>query len=211
MISLSNVTKAYKDIMLFDNINLDFPEGRKILIRGINGAGKSVLLKLLVGYSTPNKGSIDIDGCVLHEDVDFIPNAGVSINAPEFINYMSGLDNLLYLADIKKHATKEKIIELAKYFDLEKYLHKKYKTYSLGMKQKMRIIQALMEDPKYLILDEPFDALDEYSRELLVNLLNKQIEKGVTLIFTSHMNEYEDFSDIIYEIVDNKLVAKKTV
>lgn len=206
MIEIKDVSKKYKDIELFDNISAKFKEGNKILIKGENGTGKSVLLKMLVGYSHPDSGAIIVDDYIIGKDRDFINNAGVSINAPEFFNNWTGLENLLYLANIHKVATKEDIIEFCKIFDLETSLNKKYKTYSLGMKQKMRIIQALMDKPKYLILDEPFDSLDFNSQKKVVNILNTFITEEKTLIYTTHSSEYEDFADEIYKIEDHKLV-----
>ncbi len=205
MITFENVNKSFKEIVLFENISFIVPEKTKVLIKGVNGSGKSVLLKLLVGYSIPNSGNIVIDDCLLHKDSDFIPNSGVSINAPEFIKNISGLDNLLELAKIRNVATKEDILLLANRLGLEQSLYKKYKTYSLGMKQKMRIIQAMMDKPKYLILDEPFDALDQKSIEIVKELLNEHIQSGGTLLFTSHTKENEDFADKIFEIEDKKI------
>lgn len=206
MIEIKDVSKRYKDIELFDNISAKFKEGNKILIKGENGTGKSVLLKMIVGYSHPDNGSITVDDYVIGKDRDFINDAGVSINAPEFFNNWTGLENLLYLANIRKIANKEDIIEFCKILDLENSLNKKYKTYSLGMKQKMRIIQALMDKPKYLILDEPFDFLDSNSQKKVVNILNNFITEETTLIYTTHSSEYEDFADEIYKIENHKLM-----
>lgn len=210
MIVLEGVRKKFKDIVLFENLNITFPENKKILIKGINGSGKSVLLKMLVGYSRPDKGIIKIDDVILGKDCDFIIDAGVSINAPEFMKNQTGLENLLYLANIRKKTDKENIIRWSELFDLKDSMNKKYKTYSLGMKQKMRIIQAMMENPKYLILDEPFDALDKKSQEKLMKVLDDYISSDKTLLFTSHNAEYEKFADIIYEIdeCDLKIVKE---
>lgn len=205
MIEIKNVSKKFKEIVLFENISAIFENGKKILIKGPNATGKSVLLKMLVGYSTPNSGEIIVDNYRIGLDEDFILEAGVSINAPEFCNNWTGLENLLYLSNIRKIASKDKIIEICKNLDLDHVLNKKYKTYSLGMRQKMRLVQALMDKPKYLIVDEPFDALDLKSQEKVVNMLNDFMNKDKTLIFTTHNSEYEKFADEIYEIKDLKL------
>ena len=113
------------------------------------------------------------------------------------------------MSKIKKIYTKEYILNLAKLLDFDKDIQKKYKTYSLGMRQKMRIIQALMDKPKYLILDEPFDALDKKSQQQVISLLNCFICKDTLLIFTSHNMEYEKFADEIYEIDDYNLIQIK--
>lgn len=211
MIEIKNVYKKYKDITLFEDINAKFEDGKKILIKGENGTGKSVLLKMIVGYSAPNSGHIIIDDYKLGIDRDFIENAGVSINAPEFCNNWTGLENLLYIANIKKHCSKEDILKWCKTLEIDKLLDKKYKTYSLGTKQKMRLIQAIMDKPKYLILDEPFDALDLKTQNKVVKIIDKYISKDRLLIFTTHSSEHEKFADEIYEINNHKLVNKNLI
>lgn len=212
MIEFKNVKKDFKGNVLFEDINITFPMGKKIGIIGTNGSGKSVLMKMIVGYSNLTQGEIWIDDKLLKKDFDFIPNAGVSINAPEFTGSMSGIDNLLQIAKIRRIATKTEIYELARKLNFENELKKKYKKYSLGMKQKMRIIQALMDKPRYLILDEPFDALDAASKVATKKLLEDFISADNMLIFSSHGEEIFDFADRIYSIEDhhlNEVEAKK--
>lgn len=208
MIEVHGVNKKYGELDIFKNLTVKFPLGKKILIKGINGSGKSVLLKLLVGYSQPDSGKIIINNDELGGKFDFIPDSGVSINAPEFFRSMTGKENLLYLAKIKNIATEEEILELAKLLKMEKVINKPYKVYSLGMKQKLRIIQAIMEKPKYLILDEPFDSLDQESQEIVELLLKKYVNSDRVLIFTSHNLGHEKFADIMYEIDNQKLIRK---
>ena len=208
MIKLENISKAYKDITLFNGVNAEFESGSRIAIKGVNGSGKSVLLKMVCGYAKPDSGRILIDGQELGKGQDFIHNAGISINSPEFIDSMSGMDNLLYLIDIQKKATKEDVLALAERLKLDG-LNKKYKTYSLGMRQKMRLIQALVEKPDYMILDEPFDALDDTSRETAKQVLEEYSENK-TLIFTSHNQEDIDaLATVIYQIDDHQLIRQE--
>ena len=210
MIQLEDVSKKFKNVELFSHVNVTFEQGKKIQIKGVNGSGKSVLLKMIVGYSGCDSGRVIVDDRVIRKDVDFIPDAGVMINAPEFIGNMSGIDNLLYLADIRKRVTKEEILQYVEQFGLTADIEKKYRTYSLGMKQKMRIIQTVMEKPSYLILDEPFDALDTKGREMVVAILNDYMKSGErTLLFTSHMSETDGLADVVYEIEDKNLVLLK--
>ncbi len=210
MIQLEDVSKKFKNVALFSHVNATFEMGKKIQIKGVNGSGKSVLLKMIVGYSGCDGGRVIIDGQVIRKDVDFIPDAGVMINAPEFIGNMSGIDNLLYLANIRKRVTKEEILQLVDLFGLSDDIEKKYRTYSLGMKQKMRIIQAVMEKPAYLILDEPFDALDNKGMEIVIRVLDEYMKNGDRmLLFTSHMSETDGFADVVYEIEDRNLVLQK--
>ena len=209
MIEVKNVFKKYKDIVLFEDTSVKFQIGKKVLIKGANGTGKSVFLKMIVGYSRPDSGEIIVDNYKIGEDNDFILNSGISINAPEFYNNWTGLENLMYLANIRKLASENDIIKLATDLELENVLNKKYKTYSLGMRQKMRIIQALMDNPKYLILDEPFDALDAKSQKKVSDILDKFIDNNKLLIFTTHNSEHEKFADDIYEINDFKVKPVK--
>ncbi|WP_430604176.1 ABC-2 type transport system ATP-binding protein [Enterococcus sp. DIV1368b] len=211
MIELINLGKQYKQKILFQDVNVIFNEGKKSFIKGINGSGKSVLMKLIVGYSTPTNGMVKVAGKIIGVDQDFIPDAGVFINAPDFIKSWTGAENLLYLANIRKIANEKKIRFLASQLNLEKDLNKKYKHYSLGMKQKLRIIQALMDEPTYLILDEPFDALDKNSRENVLNLLDNYLSENAQriLIFSSHNDRMEDFADHIYELENQTLLQIK--
>ncbi|MBO1085123.1 MULTISPECIES: ATP-binding cassette domain-containing protein [Enterococcus] len=211
MIELINLGKQYKQKILFQDVNVIFNEGKKSFIKGINGSGKSVLMKLIVGYSTPTKGMVKVAGKIIGVDQDFIPDAGVFINAPDFIKSWTGAENLLYLANIRKVANEKKIRFLASQLNLEKDLNKKYKYYSLGMKQKLRIIQALMDEPTYLILDEPFDALDKNSRENVLDLLDNYLSEDAQriLIFSSHNDMMEDFADHIYELENQTLLQIK--
>ena len=163
---------------------------------------------MVCGYAKPDSGRILIDGQELGKGQDFIRNAGISINSPEFIDSMSEMDNLLYLIDIQKKATKEDVLALAERLRLDG-LDKKYKTYSLGMRQKMRLIQALVEKPDYMILDEPFDALDDTSREMAKQVLEEYSENK-TLIFTSHNQEDIDaLATVIYQIDHHQLVRQE--
>lgn len=205
MIKLENVYKKYGNNVIFENLSIVFDE-QKNKIKGENGVGKSVLLKMIVGYSVPDKGDVFYNQTKkLRKDSDFIENAGVSINAPEFMKNWTGMENLTYLLNVSKKCSKERLNELIEIFSLENDINKKVKTYSLGMKQKMRIIQSLMDSPKYLILDEPFDALDKQSKETAKNYLNKYLKEDSSriLIYTSHSEEDDVFADHIF-LIDEK-------
>lgn len=200
MIKVSNIRKKYKDNPILEDVSFEFKENMSYAITGANGCGKSVLLKLLCGFSLPDQGAIYIKGIKLGEKYDFIQNAGVSINAPEFVKSMTGYENLKALAEIRNVCTDEDIYYLCERLGIDNVLNKKYKTYSLGMKQKLRLVQALMEDPDILILDEPFNALDEDSVKTVKNLLNDFIKlPHKLLIFTSH--HYEDVCDLANQIL----------
>lgn len=190
ILETKNLTKVFKNNLVFQNVNLTFQKGKSYLIKGYNGCGKSVLLKTLCGFSLPNGGEVIYKEKVkIGKDIDFIQNAGVSINSPEFISYMTGKDNLLLLAGINKQISKEKINQVVSLLKLDEFINKKYKTYSLGTKQKLRLAQAIMENPEILILDEPVNALDKNMVCLIWKILQEYVDKGGTLIFTTHGEE----------------------
>lgn len=208
MIELQNINKRFGFNVIFENLSLKIENGKKYIIIGDNGIGKSLLLKIMVGYSKVQSGKVIINGEVLGENFDFMPDCGVSIDAPQFIDSLSGLDNLLEIAKILKIADKNHIIKLAEVLYLHNDLHKKYKTYSLGMRQKMRIIQAMMESPRILILDEPFDALDDISKLVVKNLMDQYLknDENRIIIFTSHDSQMRDFADIVLQINNKKII-----
>ncbi len=189
IITLENVSKKYKDRTILENFDFAFEKGKCYGIIGRNGSGKSVLLKLIAGFAYPDSGNITIRGKQLKKDIDFVDNAGVIINSPEFINSMSGLNNLLYLADIRKKISKEKIIEVLRDLGLENAMKKRVSTYSLGMKQRLRLAQAIMEEPDLLILDEPMNALDDDGVSEIRDLLLSLKKEGKTIILTSHNSD----------------------
>ena len=206
MIEIKNISKCY-NYLLFDCINYIFDDGKIYLIKGDNGTGKSVLLKMICGFSKPDSGKIIIDGKLLYNDMDFIEDAGMTINGENFISYLNAYDNLKLLIDINKKVSDKEIEKYCQYFDLEEK-HTIYKKFSQGMKQKLRLIQAFIEDPKYLILDEPTNALDEETIQKLYNLLIQFAKnKNKTIIIVSHTHDLiTSLADKVLEIKNNKLM-----
>ncbi len=191
MIELKNIHKEFKTRRIFENVCLEIGQGKCVGIIGENGCGKSVLLKLICGFSKPDSGEVIIDGEQLGDKRDFIPDAGVIINSPGFIGSYTGYENLKMLAAIRKKASIEKINSVLSEVGLANAFRTKVKNYSLGMKQRLRIAQAIMENPKYLILDEPMNALDDEGIAMADKVINRFHENGATIIMTSH-----DRSDI---------------
>ena len=126
MISLKGVSKSYKGITIFEDVNITFMPNKWNFIEGVNGSGKSVLLKLICGFSKPDTGIVTVDDYVIGQDCDFIQNAGICINSPDFFNNLSGMDNLLEIAKIKKIVTKNEIYQFCKLFGLEEDINKKW-------------------------------------------------------------------------------------
>ena len=205
-ITLSHVSKAYKKQEVIRDLSVSFEKGKRYGIMGYNGSGKSVLLKLIVGFAAADTGEIRIGEQILGKDMDFIPRAGVVINAPEFMNGLSGRDNLRFLAEIRGEIGEGEIDEIMKTMGLFEARKKRVGQYSMGMRQRLRLAQALMEQPDILILDEPMNALDKEGIALVKKILNEYMNEERILIFTSHNKEdFQDLADVCYEMDGGRL------
>lgn len=205
-IVLENISKEYKDKLIFRNISLSLKRGGCYAFTGYNGCGKSVLMKIICGFTAPTSGKVVIDGKVLGTDIEFIEDAGISINAPDFMNELTGFENLKILAGIQNKITEEDIRKTVHELRLDEFIDKKVKAYSLGNKQRLRIAQAIMEKPKTLILDEPMNALDKSGIKIVRNIMQRHVKNGGTIIFTSHNADDLDALDAtIFEFDDYEL------
>ena len=201
MIRLENVCFAYEKEIALRYVNLHIKKGDSVVIQGPNGCGKSVFFKTLCGYSLLTEGHVIYRGKIIGKEQDFIDDAGIVIEEPEFINSLSGLENLKILAEIQKKISEVEIIEVLKQFDLYEDRNKKVGKYSVGMKQKLRLAQAVMEKPQVLILDEPMNGLDKKSVKKVEDILKAFVENGGTLLMTSHIEQQvEACCKIVYEI-----------
>lgn len=187
--------------MLLNDINLSLEKGKIYGIVGRNGSGKTMLFRVICGFWKPTNGEVVVDGKRIGKDMEFLQNAGVVIGETNFLSGVSGFDNLMMLAEINKKIKGEQVLKTLEEVQLLKDKDKKYRKYSLGMKQKLRLAQALMEKPEILILDEPFNGLDKESVKQIRELLLKQKEEGVTILIASHIAEDIDLlCDEIYEL-----------
>lgn len=190
MIQLEHVAKAYKNKVIFRDLSLEIPTGASVAVIGYNGSGKSVLLKLIAGFSRPDSGTISVDGQVIGKDVDFIQNAGVFINAPQFMNSATGYENLMMLAEINNKIGKDGVLAILDRVQLTEAKDKKVRTYSQGMIQRLRIAQAVMESPDILIMDEPLNALDKDGIDIAHAIFQEyNDDASKTLLFASHNAE----------------------
>ena len=198
---LKNVSKKYKKNTILENINIEFESGNVYGFVGRNGSGKTVLLKMICGFINPTEGEISFDGKVLNKDIKIPPNTRCLIENPSFIPMMSGYDNLKLLADITKKIGKEEIIKSLKDVNSYDEKDKSYYKYSLGMKQKLGIAQAIMENPDILVLDEPFNGIEDESIEKIRNILLEYKKQGKIIIIASHIKEDMDIlADYVYEV-----------
>ncbi len=198
-IKVEDLTKTIKGSTVLKKVNLEFNSGKIYGIVGKNGSGKTMLLRSIAGLIKPTHGTVYVDGQILYKDISFPPEMGIIIEKPDLLEQLSGLENLKFLAEIKNIVSEEQIIEFMKMFSLDPHSKKPLKKYSLGMKQKIGIIQAIMENQKLLILDEPFNALDESTVIILRDLFKEYKNEDKLLIITSH--HADDINFLCDEII----------
>jgi ABC-2 type transport system ATP-binding protein len=206
-IKLLDITKTIKKKTVLDNINLEMHAGTVTGFNGINGSGKTMLMRMITGLIRPTSGSVYIDDKELHKDISFPPSVGALLENPAFIDGYTGKENLKLLAGIKGLVTDDEIDEILDFVGLSNAKDKKYKKYSLGMKQRLGIAAAVMEKPEIVILDEPTNSLDSEGVEMVKSLVQREKERQSLVIIACH--EYEilkSLSDIIYSIEDGKII-----
>lgn len=198
-IEVKNISKKFKNNFVLKDVTLDFESGKIYGLSGRNGAGKSVLLKIICGLYSPSIGEVTFDGINYNKNNMFVPNTRALIEKPNFFPDLTGFENLELLANIQNIITDEQIYDTLKIVNLESDANKKYSEYSLGMKQKLGIAQVLMENPDIIILDEPFNGIEEESVKKISEYLIKEKNKGKLVIISTHIKEdLESLSDIIY-------------
>ncbi len=206
MIEITNLSKKFKDKSILNNINISMDKGKVYGFVGRNASGKTVFFKLLCGFLSPTEGKICIDGREIGKDIDFPEDCGVIIENPGFIDNISGMKNLKILADINKKIDENKIRDTIKLVGLDPDDRRSVKNYSLGMKQKLAIAQAIMEDPKILVLDEPMNSLDEESVQIIRDIIIHMKNKGVTVLISSHIKEdIEVLCDEVFKVSNGKI------
>lgn len=198
-IIVDHVSLQFKKAKLLSDIDLSLHSGKVYGLRGRNGSGKTVLMKCICGFMRPTEGKVIVNGKVLHKDMDFLPSAGIIIEEPGFFPNYSGFKNLKILAGIQNRITDDKIRQMMEIVGLDSTMKKPVGKYSLGMRQRLGIAQAMMEDPEILILDEPTNGLDEDGVEWFRQFIMEQKEKGKLILLASHSREdIEMLSDEVY-------------
>lgn len=204
-IVIKNVSKSFDGVEVLHDVNLDLEEGHIYGFIGRNGSGKSVLFKIICGLYYPTTGSVIVDGVDIHKNDIFPNDMRVLIEKPNFLPNLTGLDNLKLLASIQNRITEEDIILILDKLNLKKDMNKLYHKYSLGMKQKLAVAQVLMENPKMMIFDEPFNGIEEKTVEVIKKILLEEKKEGKIILIASHIKEdIEELADAntIY-FVDN--------
>ena len=188
-IEVQNVVKRFRDQVVLKNVSISFEKGRIHGIVGRNGSGKTVLFKCICGLMHPEEGVILVNGKRVGRDVDMPESIGAIIEAPGFLPNYSGYKNLRFLANIRRKIGKEEIMNVLKTVGLDPESRKHVGKYSLGMRQRLGIAQAIMEDPEILILDEPMNGLDNAGVQDIRALLLELKAQGKTILLASHNHE----------------------
>ena len=201
IISVKNLSKDFGQERVLHNVTRDFEKGRIHGIVGNNGSGKTVLMKCICGFLIPDSGSITVNGERVGVDVDFPRDMGLIIETPGFLPNMTGVKNLEILASLNKKIGLEQIAAAIRRVGLDPLMEKPVGKYSLGMRQRLGIAQAIMEDPTLLILDEPLNGLDKHGVREMRQLIKGLKEQGKTILLASHnQGDIDELCDTVCEM-----------
>lgn len=209
VVELKNLSKTIGKKKIIDNLNLSLYPGQITGFLGPNGAGKTTTIRMMVGLMEPSSGDVIIEGISLADDFEGgLSKVGVIVENPEMYKFISGYKNLLHFARMHEGVTKERIDEVINQVGMQNRIHEKVSTYSLGMRQRLGLAQALLHRPKFLILDEPTNGLDPAGiREFRMHLRDIAEKEGVSVFVSSHMlSEIELMCDRIAVIQNGKLI-----
>ena len=207
-IEVKNLNKSFKENQILENVNITFSEGKIYGLAGRNGSGKSVFLKIITGLYIKDSGTILYNSKEINFYKEFPCGVGALIEKPNFFNNLSGYENLKLLANIQNKISNNEILKSLEIVNLTDEKDKKYSKYSLGMKQKLGIAQAIMENPEVIILDEPFNGIEEFSVNKIKEYLKSLKKQGKTIILSSHIKEdLIELCDEIY-LFDTGFVKK---
>lgn len=225
MIQIRNLSKVYGKKTVLRELSMTFEPGQIYGLVGVNGCGKTTLMRCICGFSQPTSGYVIVNGCLVggrqalrrnpelrsgnppyQTMADFAPSTGVIIETPGFLNHETGLKNLLLLAEMSGRADRADARRAMTMLGLDPDEKKPVGQYSLGMRQRLGFAQAFMENPSVLILDEPFNAMDKESMEEVHTLLQQFKAQGKTIILASHSAaDIEKACDAVYEMEDGRL------
>jgi ABC-2 type transport system ATP-binding protein len=208
MIKVDHITKRYGKATVLDDVTVTFESGHIYGLVGVNGSGKTTLMRCICGFTRPNSGTITVLGKVIGKDMDFAPATGVIIETPGFLPHCSALRNLMILASISKRANEDRVKQVILQLGLDPSDKKPVGKFSLGMRQRLGIAQAIMEDPDVLILDEPFNGLDVDANADIHQLFAMMRNAGKTIILASHSDyDVNRACDCVFKMEGGKLHA----
>lgn len=203
MIRYENVTKTIKGQTVVDHVSLTVKKGMITGFQGVNGSGKTMLMRLACGLIHPTEGAVYVDGKQLGKNMEFPPSVGILIEGPAFLDNYSGFDNLMLLSELNGTADAARIEETIRRVGLDPKDKKKYRKYSLGMKQRLGIANAIMEGCDLIVLDEPTNALDSDGVEMLKQIVREEKVRGATILISCHDAQIlQELSDEIFRITN---------
>ena len=201
IIQIDNISKEFSGDIVLHSVSISFEKGKIYGIIGRNGSGKTVLLKIISGFLKPTTGTVTINRIPLRKKNEFPENTGILIEKPGFLPYKSGFQNLKYLSQIQKLINDQEIYKVLEQTGLTSAAKKLVGKYSMGMKQRLGIAQAIMENPEILILDEPMNGLDDQGASQMRKLFLRLRSEGKTILLASHMQEdIHELCDKVYRI-----------
>lgn len=204
-LEVKNYTKIIKGQAILDHVNLSFESGKVYGFYGKNGSGKTMLFRAISTLIFPNEGDICVDGESIINNAFDLSQIGILMDNISFYNHLSGFDNLMMLYRINHKKDKQHILTMLERVGLIDSKDKKFKEYSLGMKQRLNLAQAFMEDQKIIILDEPTNGIDEKGLDVIYNFIKEEKEKGKMILIASHNKEdLQTLCDEIYGVKDGK-------
>ena len=200
-IQVKNLSKDFGQDRVLKCVNRDFESGKIHGIVGNNGSGKTVLMKCICGFLLPTEGTVIVNGRRVGKDVDFPPDLGVIIETPGFLPGVTGVKNLEILASLNKKIGLSEIADAIRRVGLDPHMKKPVGKYSLGMRQRLGIAQAIMEDPSLLILDEPLNGLDKHGVAEMRKLIKGLKDEGKTILLASHnQGDIDELCDTVCEM-----------
>lgn len=208
-IEVKDVTKKLDKELVLNDVSLSLDSGKIYGLVGRNGSGKSMLLKTICGFVKPDKGYVKVGGEDIYKNNTFPKKTAALIERPNYLPDLTGYENLKMLASINKVINDKEILNTLEKVNLLEEKDKKFKKYSLGMKQKLGIAQVLMENPDIMIFDEPFNGLEEESVKKIRKLLLDEKKKGKLIIIATHIKEdINELCDIIYRVDNGNIINK---
>ena len=210
-ITLNNVCKSIQGSQILKDINLEFESAHIYGLYGANGSGKTMLMRAVSGLMKIDSGHVIVDGKEIGKDQDFPDSIGLIIENPSFLNMYTGFDNLKLIAGLRRIADDAAIRDALQRVGLDPNDKRKFKKYSLGMKQRLGIAAAIMEKPELIVLDEPTNALDEEAVELLIKILEEEKTRGALIILACHDFEFMSrCADIVFYLKYGKVCKEQT-
>lgn len=205
-IEFHNVSKRFGKKTVLENLNFEIPSGKITGLQGINGSGKTMIMRLIAGFIYPTEGEIIINGKKLGKNMSFPDSIGLMLENPAFLDAYSGFDNLKMLASINNKINVSDIKDILTTVGLADNADKKYKKYSLGMKQRLGIAAAVMEKPDIVLLDEPTNSLDEDGVDMVRQIVLNEKKRGATVIISCHdASVLKSLSDSVFYITNGKI------